>query len=798
MAIKALNSVGGFSVGENLLTVILSNGDITTGNANLTGNVFANNVLTDNYRYANGDPVDFQLPAGNLYEIQFNSFGDFGASPDLIFTPANATLLLNGSVQSNTIVTVSTISAGGNVTAPFFLGNVIGNISGNIVVPGTNTSVLYNDSGNAGSSDAFQFNEVSNVLTLTGNFSVQNISNANLIEANYFNGTLITANQPNITSVGNLTSLTVLGNIDAPNINVSSNLSVTSNITASNLSLTGNANIFRLTASNLQYPNVDGSVNQVLVTDGNGILGFADANNHFIANGTSNVFVNSNSNITISSNNVSNVVVISDTGLYVTGLANISGNIDVANLTTSGLISATGNVVGNNFTGNTLSVVGNVNGSNITTNGLTSTGNLSITGFVEGNLIPGSNNSSNLGTAGQTWGNVYVGNSIYIGNASLTESNGNIVISNIDLQGNTVVSTLSVTGNTFNQGDVLVSGNLTVNGNTTYINVTDLAIKDPLILLGGNANGANIGAYDGKDRGLILHNYYSNGSGPYNQAFIWKTANLEFQAISNVTDFTNEIVSSNGLANIRGNAFIGNLQGTVLQASQTNITTVGTLTSLSVTGNIDTANRANVGSLQAANLLYPVADGTANQVLATYGNGVLFFNTISTSSLTNGNSNVVVNANSNVTISANGVANVVTITSVGGNVTGNLSVSANTSANNFSANYNINIGNTALSWATITTTSTAANQIITSLDANVIRGAEFLLKGEEITGGKYTVVSLSGIHNGTSANYAVYSSVNMGGQVGQLRVIYSSGLLSLAVTPATSNSTVWTTQYRMI
>ena len=798
MAIKALNSVGGFSVGENLLTVILSNGDITTGNANLTGNVFANNVLTDNYRYANGDPVDFQLPAGNLYEIQFNSFGDFGASPDLIFTPANATLLLNGSVQSNTIVTVSTISAGGNVTAPFFLGNVIGNISGNIVVPGTNTSVLYNDSGNAGSSDAFQFNEVSNVLTLTGNFSVQNISNANLIEANYFNGTLITANQPNITSVGNLTSLTVLGNIDAPNINVSSNLSVTSNITASNLSLTGNANIFRLTASNLQYPNVDGSVNQVLVTDGNGILGFADANNHFIANGTSNVFVNSNSNITISSNNVSNVVVISDTGLYVTGLANISGNIDVANLTTSGLISATGNVVGNNFTGNTLSVVGNVNGSNITTNGLTSTGNLSITGFVEGNLIPGSNNSSNLGTAGQTWGNVYVGNSIYIGNASLTESNGNIVISNIDLQGNTVVSTLSVTGNTFNQGDVLVSGNLTVNGNTTYINVTDLAIKDPLILLGGNANGANIGAYDGKDRGLILHNYYSNGSGPYNQAFIWKTANLEFQAISNVTDFTNEIVSSNGLANIRGNAFIGNLQGTVLQASQTNITTVGTLTSLSVTGNIDTANRANVGSLQAANLLYPVADGTANQVLATYGNGVLFFNTISTSSLTNGNSNVVVNANSNVTISANGVANVVTITSVGGNVTGNLSVSANTSANNFSANYNINIGNTALSWATLTTTSTSANQIITSLDANVIRGAEFLVKGEEATGGKYTVVSLSGIHNGTSANYAVYSSVNMGGQVGQLRVIYSSGLLSLAVTPATSNSTVWTTQYRMI
>lgn len=798
MAIKALNSVGGFSVGENLFTVILSNGDITTGNANLTGNIYTGYILTDNYRYANGDPVDFQLPAGNAYEIQFNNFGDFGASPDLVFTPANTTLLLNGSVQSNTLVTVSTISAGGNVTAPFFLGNVIGNISGNIVVPGTNTSVLYNDSGNAGSSDAFQFDEVSNVLTLTGNFVVQNISNANLITSNFFDGTLTTANQPNITSVGNLTSLSVVGNIDVANVNVTSNLSVTSNINTSNLIVNSSANLAVLIASNLQYPNVDGSANQVLVTDGNGVLGFADANNHFIANGNSNVFVYNNANITVSSNGTSNVLLISNTGIFTNGVSSTSGNVTGSNIITQGIVSANGNITGNNFSGNTLSVAGNVNGSNITTNGLTTTANLSITGFVEGNLIPGSNNTSNLGTVGQTWGNLYIGNSIYIGNASLTESNGNIVISNIQLQGNTVVSTLSVTGNTFNQGDVLVSGNLTVNGNTNYINVTNLAIKDPLINLGGNANGANIGSYDGKDRGLILHNYYSNGSGPYNQAFIWKTANLEFQAIANVTDFTNEIVSSNGLGNIRGNSFIGNLQGTVLQASQTNITTVGSLTSLSVVGNIDTANRANVGSLKAANLLYPVTDGTANQVLATYGNGTLYFATISTSSISNGNSNINVIANSNILISANGTPNVLVVSSAGGNVTGNFSITSNGISNNFTANYNINVGNTALSWATLTTTSTAANQIITSLDANIVRGAEFLVKGEEATGGKYTVVSLSGIHNGTNANYAVYSSVNMGGQVGQLRVIYNSGLLSLAVTPATSNSTVWTTQYRMI
>jgi hypothetical protein len=798
MAIKALNSVGGFSVGENPFVIILSNGDITTGNANLTGNVFANVVLTDNYRYANGDPVDFQLPAGNPYEIQFNNFGDFGASPDLLFYPANSTLLLNGSTQTNTLVTVSTISSGGNITAPFFLGNVIGNISGNIVVPGTNTSVLYNDSGNAGSSDAFQFNEVSNVLTLNGNFSVQNIDNANLITANYFNGTLTTSSQPNITSLGDLTSLSVIGNIITANANVTTNLDVGANLNVSNIKVNSTANITTLIASNLSYPTVDGSSNQVLVTDGNGVLGFADANNHFIANGTSNVYVYNNANVTISSAGTGNVIVVSNTGLNVTGLLSVSSNVTGSNIITAGIVSANGNVTGNNFSGNTLSVAGNVNASNLSASILTTTANLSVIGFVEGNLTPGSNNQANLGTSGQTWGNLYIGNAIYVGNASITQLNGNVILSNANLQGNTVVSVLSVIGDTFNQSNVTISGNLTVNGNTNYINVTNLAIKDPLISLGGNANGANIGAYDGKDRGLILHNYYSNGSGPYNQAFIWKTANLEFQAVSNVTSFASEIVTSNGFANIRGNAFIGNLEGTVLQASQTNITTVGTLTTLSVTGNIDTANRANVGSLKAANLLYPTSDGSANQVIATYGNGELFFTSVATNSLVNGNSNVVVNANANVTISANGVANVITVTSVGGNVTGNVVITSNAIANNLTANTRINIGNTALSWATITTTSTSANQIIASLDANVVRGAEFLVKGEEAAGGKYTVVSLSGIHNGTSANYAVYSSVNMGGQVGQLRVIYNLGLLSLAVTPATSNSTVWTTQYRMI
>ena len=59
MAIKALNSIGGFSVGENPSNVILANGDITSNNANFTGNLDTNKIRTDTYQYANGVAITF-------------------------------------------------------------------------------------------------------------------------------------------------------------------------------------------------------------------------------------------------------------------------------------------------------------------------------------------------------------------------------------------------------------------------------------------------------------------------------------------------------------------------------------------------------------------------------------------------------------------------------------------------------------------------------------------------------------------------------------------------------------------
>jgi hypothetical protein len=66
---------------------------------------------------------------------------------------------------------------------------------------------------------------------IAGGGSGGNITGANLVSANFFTGTLTTAAQPNITSVGTLTSLTVSGNISGANV-ISTNNHVFSVATA--------------------------------------------------------------------------------------------------------------------------------------------------------------------------------------------------------------------------------------------------------------------------------------------------------------------------------------------------------------------------------------------------------------------------------------------------------------------------------------------------------------------------------------------------------------------------------------
>ena len=69
-------------------------------------------------------------------------------------------------------------------------------------------------------------------------------------------------------------------------------------------------------------------------------------------------------------------------------------------------------------------------------------------------------------------------------------------------------------------------------------------------------------------------------------------------------------------------------------------------------------------------------------------------------------------------------------------------------------------------------------------------------------GSKYTVSTIQAVTDGTDVDWAQFGGQVLGGDTGQLAlnldVIGGNTVLELQVTPASSNSTLWTTQIRMI
>jgi hypothetical protein len=770
MSVKALNSVAGFSVGENPTDIILANGDITTINANLTGNLNTAAILTDGYFYANGDPLVFTSnAAGNNYEIQFNYGNQFTANGGLTYNPFTNILNTTGDVTANTVSTV------GNITASYFIGNIVGNISGNLTVPGVNTSVIFNNEGNAGGSDALKFDYATNELILNGNASVNNLSATSLVSAATLEGNLVTNAQPNITSVGTLASVSVTGNANVANLNATGNFTVANgsitDLTSSNITATGNVTVVDVSATG--NVGIDGEIHA--------------------ANGTITNNLSVTGNVDASILNLSGNFV-SQGNLSLVGDATIDGNVSANNITGLGDISTGGNLSGNNLTGaGNVSVTGNITGNNLSISNLATLSNVALSGTIDGNLIPTANNTKSIGSSSNVWSNLHLGNQgVLIGNTSITNVNGIATIPNANITGNLTANKLDVTGATIAHGDVSILGNLIVSGTTDYINVTELSVMDPVISLGGAANGEDSAGYDGKDRGMLLRNYLEDGSNPENQFLGWKTTDREFVAISNVADSTGDVMTVGEFGNVRANTFKGNIEGRVLTAAQPNITSVGTLASLSLSGAITTPGAANVGSLKASGITYPIGDGDTGQVLTTNGSGDLYFASPISTQLVNGNSNVIVNANSNVTVSVAGVANVINVTN------NSVTVKGNVTANSVTANTEVTVGITNIGYATRTTSTIAPNQIIVSVPSAGIRGVEFFIKGEESAGSKYSVETISAVHNGSAVEYSKYGAVTIGGLTGVVSVLYDSGNINLTVTAGSTNSTVWTTQYRTL
>jgi hypothetical protein len=186
------------------------------------------------------------------------------------------------------------IGATGNATSDVENVEVLTSYSTAPLPPGgENTQIQFNNSGVLNGIANFTITGGSNTLctvSLTGNLNVGNIAGSNLITSNYFvgNGSLLTsivaqtvsnAAQPNITSVGTLTSVSVSGNVNTGNIVTVGLITATGNITGGNI-VTSNAIMAgTLTISGISnLGNVGnivingGSNGQVLTTNGSGGL----------------------------------------------------------------------------------------------------------------------------------------------------------------------------------------------------------------------------------------------------------------------------------------------------------------------------------------------------------------------------------------------------------------------------------------------------------------------------------------------------------------------------------------------
>lgn len=321
-------------------------------------------------------------------------------TPTVTTTGSTLQTLANRVVINSTAINVlPTTAATSTTTGALIVAGGVG-ISGNLFV-GDNLTVTSNISGSllTGTLTTAAQPNITSVgtltsLTVSGNISAGNVSGTLLT------GTLVTAAQPNVTSVGTLTNLNVSGNITA------------SNITANTGVFTGNGSgLSQLNASNIS----SGTLAQARLANSALTLG-----NTIIILGTTTTTVTGLSSLT-STNFIGTLTGSATTSGTVTTAAqpNITSVGTLVSLIVTGAINSgslsTGPITGTTIAGTlttaaqpNVTSVGTLTGltvsGNISTGNITATGNSTASLFV-GNLRGTSITTGSNVTAGSITGN---------------------------------------------------------------------------------------------------------------------------------------------------------------------------------------------------------------------------------------------------------------------------------------------------------------------------------------------------------------------------------------------------------
>ncbi len=666
----------------------------TLTNLAVTGNIDAarlivNNISSDDSSILiidDGLEVNGDLAVGNVTAGNVSAVGNVSAN----YVLGNGSQLTG--MYSNTNVQAYLPTYTGNLAA--LTGNVTttANISGNFVLGNGSQLASVNAVSVLGAVPAVQANVDSIVLR---------DSNGN-ITANYFsgNGSQLTGMYSNTNVQAYLPTYT--GNLAALTGNVTTTANVSANYVLGNGSqLTGlpegyaNANVAAyLPTYTGNLASLQGNVTTTANISGSFLLG----NGAFISGLPANYGNSEVSTYLASGNNSANIVTTANisgsfllgNGAFISGLAANYSNTEVAaflptytgNLVSLlGNVTTTGNIVGGNISSpGTISATGNVTGSFFFGNGSQLTGivssytNSNVEAYLPtytGNLVSLQGNVTT--TANVNGGNIVTTGVVQTGTVSAT---GNVVGGNLNTAGAINSATLNTTGN------AVIGGDLIVNGNVTYINVTDLNVEDPIIGLGRGASNAPLTTNDGKDRGEQLW-YYADAE---KSAFVgYDNSEGKMIVAANVT-ISNEIVTVNNY----GNTVIGNLETTTVVATG-NITggNINTAGLVSATGNLIGGNVSTAGLITATGNIQGGNLGTAGVVSAT---GNLIGGNVSTAGLIAATGNITGGNVNTTNLSLTG--NVVSALNVTGNITGgNIASVAAVSAATVSATGNITGGN---------------------------------------------------------------------------------------------------------
>ena len=452
-----------------------SSGANVTGTLDVSGNVTAANFIGI---LANGNS-DVNIPAANG-NINFDVAGNANI---LVVTGTGANIV--GTLNATGNANVGNLGTAGLITAT---GNVTG---GNLTTAGVVAATGNVTGGNL---------VTGGVISVTGNANVGNLGTAGLVVAtgNVTGGNLVTGGVLSVTgnaNVGNLGTgglIVATGNVTGGNLVTAGLVSATGNVTGGNLttagalSVTGNANVGNL------------GTTTAIITTGNITTGnITTINSGLLQNGNSNITLTANSNVTVFvAGNTTARWTATSTGVVANGTYSISGNANVGNLGTAGLITATGNVSGGNLTtAGVVAATGNVSGGNITTAGqlvssvATGTAPLSVTSTtlvtnLNADLLDGLNSASAntastiaaRDSSGNLSANFFIGNGSQLTGITASQVSG---IAN----GNSNVNIPAANGNV----------NISAVGNANILVVTGTGVNVAGTLnASGNVNGANV------------------------------------------------------------------------------------------------------------------------------------------------------------------------------------------------------------------------------------------------------------------------------------------------------------------